>query len=329
MECYVKIDRTYDSLTPFHGYWGIYKNVRTGQKVSVEEGEQEDLFIGNNLIITWEEYQRRMEYEKYGIHTDQVEKYGLIGRNYDKILKSYGRRLEDVLPKTELLYEKDKGYFDIHFLEILMLICQHRQIPIFHTYENEGYQYKRSTSYDVIDELYKFYTEVSHRLLLARHYKNNGIQSEITRKKVEELIYHLLANHTDTASTCNNLLDIDEFRALLEDEEIGALINKVVIPWTIRIPSPWDRESLVNGLVKLSYKGISPTECAIINYGELNSYLRQNSGIILPALYSTTIMNISRDFPVLLPFISQQEGKDSTITFESKNKVYSIGGKIF
>lgn len=36
MECYAKIDRSYD----YHGSWGIYKNVVTGQEIEVEEGKQ-------------------------------------------------------------------------------------------------------------------------------------------------------------------------------------------------------------------------------------------------------------------------------------------------
>lgn len=329
MECYVKLDRVYDSLTPYHGSWRIYRNVVTGQDIEVEEGENETVFTKNNFILTWEEYQRRLEHEKYGISTDQVEKYGLIGRNYDRILNSLRKSLEEVLPKTQLFYEGNKGYFNIHFLELLQLIREHREINVFHTYENEGYHYHRKTSYDSIDSLYRYYTETSLRLFLMQFYKKDGITEETARQKVEELIYHLLANHEGVFKTCDNLLDIEEFRSLLTEEELETLLCKEMIPWTIRIPSPYDYDSLMNGLVKLSYKGTSPTECAVINQGELNSYLRQNLQTDLSYLYGNVLTDMSRDFPVLLPFIHQQEEQDSRISLESKNKVYSFQNRIF
>lgn len=328
MECYVRLFRVYDSLTPYHGSWVLYRNVRTGAEIQVEEGEKETFFVNNNFIITWEEYQRRLEHETFGIETDKAEKYGFIGRNYNTILKFYDSSIEKIFPKVKLLSEDDKGYFVLRFLEILKLIHDHNQLDVFYNYENEGYFYKRRASYETIAALYEYYREVGLRLLISQYYKKEEL-APVAKQKVNELIYHLFANHEGVFRTCDNLLDVEEFETSLSDEEFQLLSGKKFIPWQIRIPSPYDYEALLNGIVKLSYIGTSPTECAVINQGELNSYLRQNLQANLPYFYGDMLKAMSKDFPTLETFIYQQEKQDSTISLASNNKVYTIRHKIF
>ncbi len=125
-----------------------------------------------------------------------------------------------MLKSVKLIHDNDQGYFDIRFFEILNLIHSNRKIDVYRTYENEGYSYQRKMTYDAIEELWKEYTGVSLRLFLARYYRESGIEDEVSCKKLTETIYHLLANHMDVFHACDEVLNIDEFRGLLTEEEI-------------------------------------------------------------------------------------------------------------
>ncbi len=70
MGSYVKLNRIYDSLVPYGSSYRIYRDVMTGREIELEEGSPEKEFLGRNHIISWEEYQKRLELQKFGTITD-------------------------------------------------------------------------------------------------------------------------------------------------------------------------------------------------------------------------------------------------------------------